>query len=521
MKAKFYISLAALALVGGCVCVDDEVAKTPSSTWKAPKEAMPEETISSERIKTEKILTEDELEKEKKAMKGEGKTSASKDADTSNDAGSSEVQKFSSAAEKLENGKTLDLADLVDLALENNTSTRMYWFQSKVYAAKLGVANSAYYPQISVSAQVYRSRMKTTTPSLPKIGAYYETGYGPAAEINWLIYDFGKREALVDSAREALRAANFDYNQIIQDVVLNVNLAYYDFYAANGNVKAAKLNLEDAMTAYDSANARFKEGVGNKQDMLTALANARNAEYSMEKASSEVENARATLGRALGVSVLKLSNISDEVKIPASEETSKKIDELVARALRSRQTLMASYANLRKAQSDTRATERNFLPQIGASGSAQYIDYTRSGRDASEQYAVGLTLSWSIFEGFARKYELISARAQERAQAQVLKDTEIKIISDVWGSYHSYQSAVKQVSSSEAAVEAAQEAFEATKAGYENGVSTLTDFLSAQSQLAQARQQKVLSNAVLASSIANLAHSTGALIATTPEDSEN
>lgn len=517
MKAKFYISLIALVAVGGCVCVDDEIAKTPSQAWKAPKEAMPRENISDERIRTDKILTQDELDKEKKAMTQGDKSASSKTAEYPS---STKASDFSSAAEKLETNGILDLADIVDLALENNASTRMYWFQSKAYAAKLGIANAAYYPQISVSAQVYRSRVKATTPALPKVGAYYETGYGPAAEINWLIYDFGKREAQVESAREALRAANFDYNQVIQDVVLNVNLAYYDFYSAKGNVKAAELNLKDATTTYESANARFKEGVGNKRDMLTALANARNAEYSLEKAASEVENARASLAMAMGVNVLKLSNISDEVKIPASEESSKKVDELVAKAMRSRQTLLASYANLRKAESDTRAAERNFLPQIGAVGSAQYVDYSKSGRDASEQYAVGLTLSWSIFEGFAKKYELIGARAQERAQAQVLKETEIKIISEVWGSYHSYQSAVKQLASSEAAIKASQEAFDSTKAGYENGVSTLTDFLSAQSQLAQARQQKVLSEAVLAASIARLAHSTGSLTAMTSEDEE-
>ena len=121
----------------------------------------------------------------------------------------------------------------------------------------------------------------------------------------------------------------------------------------------------------------------------------------------------------------------------------------------------------------------------------------------------------SLFEGFARKYELISSKAQERVAAQQLKAAEIQIISDIWDYYHTYLSSFKQIQSTQAAVEANQEAYDATKASYDNGVSSITDLLNAQSRLSQARQQFVLAESTLASSIARLAHATGALLANT------
>ena len=502
MKNKLCIlaTISFAAVLCGCVNVDSETAPAPTRYWKAPKSTIPDEIIEPEQIKTDKILNKE---------------------DAGSNKGNSERAKPASASEKMLAGIPLDLSELLDIALENNTQTRSYWFQSKAYAAAVGTAQSSYYPQVSVSMDAYRGK---THPSLAyfgnlAVGSYYETGYGPSAQINWLLYDFGKRESQVNSAREALRAANFDYNQVIQDVALSVNVAYYSYYEAVGGVKSAQMNIEDAKTAYDSAKARLDEGVGNKQDMLNALANLRNAEFSLETAKASVETAKANLANALGVRVSQTFKVSDEVKIPDSPQASQKIDNLIASAMRSRQTLLASYAQLRKTQSDIETARRDFLPQIGASASASYVSYTAKERGDQYAYQGGLTASWSLFEGFARKYELISAKAKERAQAQALKAAEIQIISDVWTYYHNYQSALKQVESSQAAIDASQEAFNATKVGYESGVNSITDFLNAQYRLAQARQQKVSAQAGLCKSIAQLAHATGALTATVaPED---
>ena len=160
---------------------------------------------------------------------------------------------------------------------------------------------------------------------------------------------------------------------------------------------------------------------------------------------------------------------------------------------------------------DIDVAKRNFLPQISATASATYLDYSEHGRNAQDDLRVGVGISWSLFEGFARKYDLISAKMQRRAQAQILKQVQIKIMSDIWSAYYLYKSAFKQLASAEAAVEANLEAYNATKAGYESGVNSITDFLNSQNRLASARQQVVLAKSTLASSIAKLAYAVGSL----------
>ena len=476
----------------GCVDVDEQTAEKPFVYWKAASEAMPAETLSPEQIKTDKILSAEDA----KSAKPE--------------------KRFVRATDKIAAGEPLALVDLIDIALENNTSTRTYWFQAKSYAASLGKANSAYYPQVSVSGSVYRARTKPSLgygAGLP-VGRYYETGFGPSAEINWLLCDFGKRGAAVESARYALYAANFEYNRSIQEVVVNVNLAYCSLFGAMGNVESAKLAVEDAKSAFDSASEKFKSGVGNKPDMLNALANLRNAEFALQQAGAGVETARANLASVMGVKVGEKLAVSQDIELPKLDAADdSKIEQYIASAMRSRPDLLANYAQLEKSKRDIDVAKRAFLPQISASAAASYTDYSQHGRNAQDNMQVGVGITWSIFEGFSRKYDLISAKMSQRAAAQKLRQNQVQIMADIWSCFYSYKSSLKQLSSAEAAVEANQEAYLATKTGYENGVNSVNDFLNAQTRLASARQQLVLAKTEVASSVAKLAYATGALSA--------
>lgn len=481
--------LCASVFLASCMSVDSDVAEAPTRYWKAPKDALPEKYVSPSQIKTDEIT---------------------------------EVEKSLSASDKLISGRKLTLEDLVDIALENNTSTRMYWFQAKVYAAQKGQVDSQYFPSISVGAQVARQKNRNTSFFPLGVGTYWATGYGPSLQMNWLLYDFGKREAMSSAAKESLRAANFDYNQSIQDVVLNVHMGYFNLYNALASVKTAEANLEDARNSYEASNARFKNEIGNKQDMLRALANAKNAEFALEQAKASVEAARANLAAYLGIEVDQTLQISEEFVLPKSKEAEKRIEELMASALKQRQSVLAAYSNLAAAKYNTESSIRDFLPKISAVGAMVWTDYTGNEfyGTPSNQYSLGAQLTWDIFEGFSKQYELISARAKERAAAQQLKETEISIVSAVWTYYYAYKSALKQLDSTSAAVDASQEAYNATKAAYDNGVSTLTDLLNAQSLLSQARSQKVSAESTLAISIAQLAHATGALTAGIAVDGE-
>ena len=153
MKHKFLLALiCSSAFLGACVNVDEETSQKPFVYWKAPQDASVEH-IATNQIKTNKIVSETDAKNPKK--------------------NNSEEPRFVRATEKISAGEKLGITDLIDIALENNPTTRIYWFKAKSYAAEVGKANSTYYPQVSFSADVYRSRIK---PSLAYGGAFAQVG---------------------------------------------------------------------------------------------------------------------------------------------------------------------------------------------------------------------------------------------------------------------------------------------------------------------------------------------------------
>ena len=83
------------------------------------------------------------------------------------------------------------LSDVLDVALSNHPSTRAAWFDARAAAARLGVADAAYYPRIGLDVS---STLKDTHRS-DIHDSYGQATWGGTLGLSWLILDFGAREA--------------------------------------------------------------------------------------------------------------------------------------------------------------------------------------------------------------------------------------------------------------------------------------------------------------------------------------
>ena len=96
-------------------------------------------------------------------------------------------------------GRTVSLAEAIDVALRNSPLTRQSWLLARSAAAGVGSKRSAYYPSVELDAQACgRSRPPPAGASSTLL-----TTYGPTAILNWLLLDLGGRSADVAEA-EAL-----------------------------------------------------------------------------------------------------------------------------------------------------------------------------------------------------------------------------------------------------------------------------------------------------------------------------
>ena len=406
----------------------------------------------------------------------------------------------------------LSLPALVDIALTNNPLTRAAWYNAKAAAARLGETNSQYYPQVTLSASLDRDKIRTVgLNGNPNSGTTYYTTVGPAIQLNYILWNFGKNYALTESARQALYAADYDYNQQLEDVILATELGYYNFDAAQGFVAAAQATLDDANTTYKAANQRLDAGLGTRPDERQAYAQVKNAEYQLYLAQAQVETTRAQLAQTLGIAVTSNLTIERSEKMADTTKLDENIENLMAAAMRQRPDLMAAYANLLQAQYNVSAAKDDDKPVVSAVANAAYgYEYAGVTRgNPANNYMVGIQVSWEIFTGFEKTYAILAAEDQAEAASAALRSQQLKVVTDIWNYFYSYKSALQQVVSTSAQVDAQTEAKNAIQQGYNAGLNSYVDLETALSNLATARQQSVQADANLGASIANLAHATG------------
>src|ERR1700719_2327226 len=116
--------------------------------------------------------------------------------------------------------------------------------------------NSANYPQIIADGEDGYLKLPIQFPGQTLV--IRNEAFLPQIKVSYDLLDFGRTRAAERSAREQLIAANFAFNRAIQDVVFDVEKAYYILSAAKSSVSAAEANLKLARTSLCAVQGRHQ-----------------------------------------------------------------------------------------------------------------------------------------------------------------------------------------------------------------------------------------------------------------------
>jgi outer membrane protein TolC len=421
----------------------------------------------------------------------------------------------------LESKERLTLTKIVDIALRNSPDTRAAWSDARAAAAALGSKKGAYYPEVDGNGNVSYQK------GLAAGGISYElTTYGPTAELNWLLFNFGGREATVEEARQALLAANWTHNSTIQNVVLNVEQAYYQYLSAKALAKAELATVKEAQTNLDAAQERHKVGVGTIADVLQAKTALSQAQLTLETIRGQIQTTRGALATAMGLP----ANISFDIDLPPEglplAHISEEVDHFIEQAQTKRPDLAAARSLASQAEVHVRTVKAVRYPSLLATANIGRTFYENTGSHADTSLA-GLQLQIPLFNGFSREYDILKAEGQAEAAKAHLASLEQAVVLQVWTSYYNFKTAEQRVRSSEDLLESAKQSYDVALGRYKAGVGRILDLLSAQGGLENARAERISAYTDLFLSLAQLAHDTGSLWAaaepfkgTPPSDSE-
>jgi outer membrane protein TolC len=411
---------------------------------------------------------------------------------------------------------TYDLPALIDVGLHDNPDTQQAWETARAAAARYGRALSPFYPTISAGVDAVpaeRTLEATHTGSL----TIHRQSADPRVSLTYTLLDFGRRAQSAELARQRLLAANFIFNRRLQDVVFDVERAYYLLDAAQSLERAAQRNLELARTVQAAADERYDVGLATKPEVLLARQVETRAVYDLENAHVAVKNAEAELALTLGLPANRPLAIESLENQAMPKELGDAVDSLIDTALAQRPDLAARVAELRAADAAVARAKANFFPTFDFRGvyGQKIWDYTASGagpfRSNEPAWATAFGFNWDIFTGFDRLNAVREAEADSRNARAQLAASELDAIADVWRAYYDYRAAVRKLEFAESLLAASQEAYDANLKTYEVGLSNIVELLTAERDLANSRYTLVQSRAELLTTAARVAYASGAM----------
>jgi outer membrane protein len=345
------------------------------------------------------------------------------------------------------------LAELIDVAEHHNPSTRTIWERAKQRARELGLAKSAYYPELEGLAVSGDQRSIEPFPKLLSPRGYIMVEV-PFVEtevtLQYLIFDFGKRGATVDSARTEKLAAGADVIQVNQALAFRVASAYYQLMTAQERLQAAQDTLRTAQTTQDAAENRLNNGLATLPDVLNARAETSQAVFDVESADGDEKIARVTLTEAVGADPSPNIVIDSRSNAPLPERLTMSIEALIDRAIADRPELMAQTLRIRSAEARIRAARAEYKPQIVLSGSGAQTslwptaDYGQLGAASEPTWSVALGIQWRIFDGGVRKNELLIAESKRREAEDELMAKHDQTTREVWSAYIAFRTALRK-----------------------------------------------------------------------------
>ena len=139
-----------------------------------------------------------------------------------------------------DSNKTPSLSEMINIALNNNPSTKLAWQQALQQAVQLAISRRGFYPRAHLSGYFTRLRMSAFPND---IGDFYESQYGPTLSLSYTLFDFGARKYQSMVQEKILVAMNLSHNETIQEVVQLIKDDYFDVVYNQELLNAKKEDL--------------------------------------------------------------------------------------------------------------------------------------------------------------------------------------------------------------------------------------------------------------------------------------
>ena len=257
--------------------------------------------------------------------------------------------------------------------------------------------------------------------------------------------------------------------------------------------------------------------MAGRADQLRARAALSEATLARQLAERDIAKAEAMLKQATGIEQTRPLLLDWETALPPALDAATLLAELLAEAGQQRPDLHALQAAAASARAEAARARAARWPSLSLAANTGRTFFLEDERSPSTSYSVGVNLSAPLFDGGrlaaqARATERDAERLQAEADSQ-----RSQVALNVAEAYHDVRHAQDRREGVAVQFDSASESAQAAEARYIAGVGSLLEWLTAQADLARARQTQAQADSDWLAAFSRLNHALGRLPAITPE----
>lgn len=406
------------------------------------------------------------------------------------------------------------LPELIDIAQEQNPATRLAWQRARQAALATGMVKASYLPFIAANVI---GGYQQVSASLPVPVAGQDTvsntisGVSPQIALQWLVFDFGQRDALHKAAKQNSLAANILFNGTHQQIIYDVTRAYYLYGAARSRVQIAGQNLSNSKQILAAAEARSQKGLGTSVEVAQARQQVAQAQFGLVQSQGMERDAYQALLAAVGISPMTKLKVRDSNGRRLPSGVGAPTEAMIKVALARRPDVLASFSAMKASEAGIAAAQAEFLPKVylGAVAAGGNSNLSASGLPTIGQQSsttgvlVGATVP--LFDGGLRDAQLKNAQSVAAASSVTFQKTRDAAAREIVASADALRSALASYKAATALTDAAKVTYDAALDSYRAGVGNITVLTAADSGLLDARQARSDAYAASLVAAANLA----------------
>jgi outer membrane protein len=392
-------------------------------------------------------------------------------------------KKAQNMKQTLINGE-LSLQDCIKLTLVNNKMLQSIVQEKEVARGGELQSYSAILPSLSLTYDYLR---KDKVGSLGPITFGDVDNYTAGLRVSQPIFDGGSMIAQVNAARLFSLMTDETVRSTVQDVLYLAMHAYHDVLLNQHLLEISEDAVKSSQAHLDSVRVKRKGGVASDFDVLRAEVELSNFEAELIKNKNTINISKANLLKIMGVSQDSEVSLTDEL-VYVPEEIS--VEQAVGTAFNNRPDLLTGELDIKYQKELLNVARSQYWPVVSGYYERSFAKpdpHNGTLIDWGYIWNAGISVSFPVFDGFAREGNIIQQKARFK-QAQInLIDAEETTLFEITKALLSIHDAREFVQSQRLNLTRAEEGLRLAEVGYREGTNTQVEMIDAQSALTEAK----------------------------------